>query len=141
MKKIYSRVDEGKLLHIINRYDEIESRTDVAPTDEFLQLATLKMEKGKTFRPHKHIWKDNPSGHFGKVIAQESWVVIKGSVKVHLYDLDDELIEVIGFYQGVCCMPFVWGHTYTILEEDTVGYEYKTGPYQGQKLDKVFLED
>ena len=141
MKKIYSRVDEGKLLHIINRYDEIESRTDVAPTDEFLQLATLKMEKGKTFRPHKHIWKDNPSGHFGKVIAQESWVVIKGSVKVHLYDLDDELIEEIVINQGDCSMPLEGGHTYTILEEDTVVYEYKTGPYQGQKLDKVFLED
>ncbi len=141
MKKIYSRVDEGKLLHIINRYDEIESRTDVAPTCEFLQLATLKMEKGKTFRPHKHIWKDNPSGHFGKVIAQESWVVIKGSVKVHLYDLDDELIEEIVINQGDCSMTFEGGHTYTILEEDTVVYEYKTGPYQGQKLDKVFLED
>ena len=141
MKKIYSRVDEGKLLHIINRYDEIESRTDVAPADEFLQLATLKMEKGKTFRPHKHIWKDNPSGHFGKVIAQESWVVIKGSVKVHLYDLDDELIEEIVINQGDCSMTFEGGHTYTILDEDTVVYEYKTGPYQGQKLDKVFLED
>ena len=141
MKKIYSRVDEGKLLHIINRYDEIESRTDVAPTDEFLQLATLKMEKGKTFRPHKHIWKDNPSGHFGKVIAQESWVVIKGSVKVHLYDLDDELIEEIVITQGDCSMTFEGGHTYTILEEDTVVYEYKTGPYHGHKLDKVFLED
>ena len=141
MKKIYSRVDEGKLLHIINRYDEIESRTDVAPTDEFLQLATLKMEKGKTFRPHKHIWKDNPSGHFGKVIAQESWVVIKGSVKVHLYDLDDELIEEKVINQGDCSMTFEGGHTYTILEEDTVVYEYNTGPYHGHKLDKVFLED
>ena len=141
MKKIYSRVDEGKLLHIINRYDEIEPRTDVAPENEFLQLATLKMEKDKTFRPHKHIWKDNPSGHFGKVIAQESWVVIKGSVKVHLYDLDDELIEEIVINQGDCSMTFEGGHTYTILEEDTVVYEYKTGPYQGQKLDKVFLED
>ena len=141
MKKIYSRVDEGKLLHIINRYDEIESRTDVAPTDEFLQLATLKMEKGKTFRPHKHIWKDNPSGHFGKVIAQESWVVIKGSVKVHLYDLDDELIEEIVINQGDCSMTFEGGHTYTILEEDTVVYEYKTGPYEGVERDKVFLED
>ena len=138
MKKIYSRVEEGKLLHIINRYYEIEKRTDVAPENEFLQLATLKMEKGKTFRPHKHIWKpcQNP-----QVIAQESWVVIKGSVKVHLYDLDDELIEEIVIRQGDCSMTFEGGHTYTILEDDTVVYEYKTGPYQGVENDKVFLED
>jgi cupin fold WbuC family metalloprotein len=137
MKKIYSRVEEGKLLHIINRYYEIEGRTDVAPPNEFLQLATLKMEKGKTFRPHKHIWKPCPNG---MIIAQESWVVIKGSVKVHLYDLDDELIEEIVIRQGDCSMTFEGGHTYTILEDDTVVYEYKTGPYQGVENDKVFLE-
>ena len=141
MISIYSECEEGKLLHIIQRFYEIEGRTDVAPASEFLQLATLRMEKGKTFRPHKHIWKDNPSGHFGKVIAQESWVVIKGSVKVHLYDLDDELIEEIVIKEGDCSMTFEGGHTYTILEDDTVVYEYKTGPYEGQKLDKVFLED
>ena len=137
MKKIYSRVEEGKLLHIINRYYEIEGRTDVAPPNEFLQLATLKMEKGKTFRPHKHIWKPCPNA---QVIAQESWVVIKGSVKVHLYDIDDELIEEIVIRQGDCSMTFEGGHTYTILEDDTVVYEYKTGPYQGVENDKVFLE-
>jgi len=32
------------------------------------------------------------------------------------------------------------GHTYKILEENTIVYEYKTGPYEGQKLDKRFLD-
>ena len=31
------------------------------------------------------------------------------------------------------------GHTYEILADDTVVYEYKTGPYQGQSSDKEFL--
>ena len=35
----------------------------------------------------------------------------------------------------------VSGHTYTILEDDTVVYEYKTGPYTGVENDKVFLND
>ena len=30
------------------------------------------------------------------------------------------------------------GHTYEILEDDTLVYEYKTGPYEGQEKDKVF---
>tara|TARA_B100000700_G_C14721289_1_gene703887 strand:+ start:242 stop:670 length:429 start_codon:yes stop_codon:yes gene_type:complete len=138
MKKIISQVEPGKLLHIINRFDDIQTRTDVAPETEFLQLATLRMEKDKTFRPHKHIWKpcQNP-----QVIAQESWVVIKGSVKCHLYDLNDELLAEEVIRQGDCSMTFEGGHTYTILEDDTVVYEYKTGPYYGQKMDKVFLED
>tara|TARA_B100000427_G_scaffold262936_1_gene227703 strand:- start:186 stop:614 length:429 start_codon:yes stop_codon:yes gene_type:complete len=138
MKKLFSQVEEGKLLHIINRFDEIQTRTDVAPETEFLQLATLRMAKGKTFRPHKHIWKpcQNP-----QVIAQESWVIIQGSVKVFLYDLDDTLLSEEIISQGDCSMTFEGGHTYEILEDNTVVYEYKTGPYYGQKMDKVFLED
>ena len=58
MEKIYSKIGEGKLLHIINRLDEIENRTEVIPEDNFIQCATLKMTKGTTFRPHKHITKD-----------------------------------------------------------------------------------
>ena len=95
MKKIISKVEPGKLLHIINRFDEIEGRTDVAPADQFIQLATLRMEKGKTFRPHKHIWK--PAAKL-EVIAQESWVVIQGSVKIFMYDLDDKLIGTCLLY-------------------------------------------
>ena len=30
---------------------------------------------------------------------------------------------------------------YIILEDDTIVYEYKTGPYEGQEMDKVFLEE
>ena len=33
------------------------------------------------------------------------------------------------------------GHTYKILEQDTIVYEYKTGPYLGQTFDKEFIRD
>ena len=136
MKYIYSKKEPDKLLHLINRLDEITERTNVAPDDQFIQLATLRMEKGKTFRPHQHIWKDSARG---KVIAQESWVIIKGSVKVSMYDTDGQLLETEIIRQGDCSMTFEGGHTYEILEDDTVVYEYKTGPYTGIKNDKVFL--
>jgi hypothetical protein len=38
-------------------------------------------------------------------------------------------------------MTFRGGHNYLILEDDTIVYEYKTGPYLGQELDKVFLNN
>ena len=136
MKKIFCKIDPNILLHIVNRLDEIDGRTDIAPENEFIQLATLKMEKGKTFRPHKHIWKPGEV----ECIAQESWVVIKGSVKVIMYDLDDTIIETPILYPGDCSMTFQGGHTYEILEEDTIVYEYKTGPYKGQKNDKEFIQ-
>ena len=137
MKKIYSKVKPDTLLNLLHRLDEIEGRTNVAPENEFIQLATLKMEKGTTFKPHKHIWKDGED----KVIAQESWVVIKGSVKVIMYDLDDTVIETPILYPGDCSMTFQGGHNYEILEEDTIVYEYKTGPYKGVENDKEFLNE
>lgn len=135
MDKIYSKVKPGTLLHMVNKLEDIEGRTDIAPESEFLQLATLKMEKGKTFKPHKHIWKDGEK----EVIAQESWVVIKGAVIVKMYDLDDALIATPILKAGDCSMTFQGGHTYEILEDDTIVYEYKTGPYKGQENDKEFI--
>ena len=137
MEKIYSRVD-GRLLHIINRIYEFEGRKEIIPKENFLQCATLKMEKGKTFPPHKHITKDR---HYSKQIAQESWVVIKGSVKCKFYDIDDSLIAEPILRQGDASFTLYGGHTYEILEEDTLVYEYKTGPYEGQKLDKIFINE
>jgi cupin fold WbuC family metalloprotein len=136
MEKIYSKVKEGKLLHIINRLDEINGRSEVVPENNFIQCATLKMEKGKTFPPHKHITKDR---HHPEQIAQESWVVIKGSVKCILFDIDDQIISTPILYPGDASFTLYGGHTYEILEEDTIVYEYKTGPYEGQSLDKTFL--
>jgi cupin fold WbuC family metalloprotein len=136
MYNVYSKVEPNKLLHTVHRFYEIEARTEVAPENQFLQLATLRMEKGKTFRPHQHIWKPTP---VDRIIAQESWVIIKGSVEASLFDTDGTLLEKQVLRQGDCSMTFEGGHTYLILEDDTVVYEYKTGPYQGQEKDKVFL--
>ena len=136
MERLYSKIYPDILLHIVNRSYEFEGRKEVIPTDNFLQCATLKMEKGKTFTPHKHITKDR---HHKEQIAQESWVVIKGSVKCILYDLDDTIIATPILRQGDASFTLYGGHTYKILEDDTLVYEYKTGPYEGQELDKEFI--
>ena len=138
MEKIFSKKDPSKLLHIINRFEDIAERTNVVPDEQFIQLATMRLEAGKTFSPHKHIWKKSDDK---EIIAQESWVVIKGSVCVHLYDIDDRHIVDVIIEKGDCSITFEGGHTYSILEDDTVVYEYKTGPYLGQSLDKTFIPD
>ncbi len=136
MHKIYSKLDPNKLCHLVHRLQEIQDRTNVSDDDQFLQLATLRMSAGQTFRPHQHIWKPSPTE---QVIAQESWVVFSGMVEVSFFDTNGQLLEKQILYPGDCSMTFEGGHTYLILENDTVVFEYKTGPYQGQKLDKVFI--
>ncbi|MBT3960381.1 MAG: hypothetical protein HOL09_09320 [Candidatus Marinimicrobia bacterium] len=145
MEHIYSKIDPSKLLHLVHRLEDIESlstkdglaRINVAPEDEFLQLATLHMDEGKTFKPHKHIYKEGEK----EVIAQESWIVVKGSVKVIMYDLDDTIINQLILFAGDCSMTFSGGHNYIIQEKNTIVYEYKTGPYKGIENDKVFLNE
>ena len=135
MEKIYSKVD-GRLLHVVNRLEDITGRNDIIPENNFIQCATLKMEKGKTFDPHRHITKNR---HYPEQIAQESWVVIQGSVKCIFYDIDDTIIAEPILMSGDASFTLYGGHTYEILEDNTLVYEYKTGPYEGQKLDKTFI--
>jgi cupin fold WbuC family metalloprotein len=137
MEKIYSRIKKQKLLHIVYRLEDFEGRQDIIPENNFIQCATLKMNEGKTFPPHKHIKKNRS---YKEKIAQESWVVIRGSVKCSFYDLNDKLIASPILNAGDASFTLEGGHTYEILEDDTIVYEYKTGPYEGQKNDKVFLE-
>ena len=136
MEKVYSKVDPNKLLHVIVRKEDLTpGRVEVVPEDHFIQCALLNMEKGKTFKPHKHIWKERTRN----VIAQESWIVIQGSVKCIFYDLDDTIIATPILYPGDASFTLEGGHTYQILEDNTLVYEYKTGPYEGQALDKTFI--
>ena len=134
MEKIYSKIKPHTLLHIIYRLTDVDGRTNVVPDDEFLQLASIRMKKGQTFQAHKHIIHEKVTN-----IAQESWLVVRGSVKCILYDLNDKIIAEPILNPGDCSLTFRGGHNYYILEDDTIVYEYKTGPYLGQELDKTFI--
>ena len=142
MELIYSKVESDRLLHIIHKSDEFYTieeghRRDVVGEKEFIQLSALNMDEGHTFKPHQHIWRDGEE----KTIAQESWVVIKGSVECHFYDTDATLLRKPILKVGDCSVTLGGGHTYLILEDDTLVYEYKTGPYKGIENDKVHYDD
>jgi len=135
MKKIYSKIDRSNLLHMVFRKNEISrNRTDISPSEELLQVSAFIIDKGKTFRPHKHIEK-----HVLHTITQESWIVFSGKVKVFHYDLDDKLINEDILESGDITITFHGGHTYESLEDNTYVFEVKTGPYYGQSKDKVFI--
>jgi len=137
MENIYSKIDPSKLLHCVKRFDDIKhGREDLIHPDNFIQCSALRLAKGVTFKPHKHNWRKRE----WDVIAQESWVVIRGSVKCIFYDIDDQIIAEPILKAGDASFSFgIAGHNYLILEEDSVIYEMKTGKYEGQEIDKTFL--
>lgn len=138
MIKIYSKVKSGKLLHMVCRpSDMTNSRNDIVDDKQYLQLAILNFDKGKTFRPHRHVYKNVPE----RAIAQESWVVMSGKVEATFYDIDNTIAEKHILEAGDVSITLFGGHNYLILEDNTLVLEYKTGPYYGQSSDKVFLDD
>ena len=141
MEKIYSKIDRKLVLHVINRFSDIQDqksdRADIIEAGNFIQCSSLKMKDGKTFKPHKHIYKKRT---YEKQIAQESWVVIQGAVRCIFYDIDDTVIVKTILLAGDASFTLAGGHTYEILEDNTIVYEYKTGPYEGQENDKEFID-
>ncbi|MDB3973993.1 hypothetical protein N9440_04345 [Alphaproteobacteria bacterium] len=133
MIKIYSRSEKDKLLHILYKKEDFADRQDIVEPSEFIQVASIVLSNNQTFKPHKHIWKNSK---ISRVIAQESWVIIKGKIKVDYYDLDNELLQTAILTEGDCTITLLGGHNYTSLTDDSLVYEFKTGPYEGQSNDK-----
>jgi len=138
-KYIYSKIQPGKLLHVINKKEDIiGKRQDLIPREHFLQMASFKLNKGKKFNPHKHLVQKND---FDERLAQESWICINGSFKAILFDLDDTLLTEEILKSGDCSITLYGGHTYECLEDNTLIIETKTGPYESAERDKVFLNE
>lgn len=136
MEKIYSKINKQLLHQIIRLEDITPGRINLNDDDKFIQCAALNLSKNQTFKPHKHNVNARNEENY---IPQESWCVIKGSVKCIFYDIDDTIIAEPILYAGDASFTFLGGHNYYILEENTIVYEYKTGPYYGQKIDKTFI--
>lgn len=134
---IFSKISKMSLHIIYRKRDFKNGRVDLVNADNFLQCSALKLHKDVTFRPHRHI----PRTRTLDIVAQEAWIVIEGKVKCFYYDIDDSPLATTILNAGDVSITLGGGHTFEILENDTKVFEIKSGPYEGQKLDKVFIDD
>ncbi len=135
MIKFYSNVTQ-ELLHIIFRKEDfVNRRIDISSNEEFLQVAAMSLEDGKTFKPHRHIPLSRET-----TITQESWIVIDGIIESTYYDLDDSFLGQMTLNSGDCTITFRGGHNYKSLRDNSLVYEVKTGPYFGNAVDKVEIK-
>jgi cupin fold WbuC family metalloprotein len=131
-----------KVLHTIYRMHEeessgkLESRVDFTSEDKFLQVAAIKIPNQKSFRPHQHITCKRETD-----MTQESWVIMRGRIDVVLYDEEGQIMGEEILREGDCMVTFYGGHSFKCMEENTLVYEFKTGPYFGREADKVFLDE
>jgi hypothetical protein len=136
MKRIYSNIDKEKLILSELKYSEISKyRTDLSPDREFLQVSGRKLKLGTKVPAHKHLQVNRETD-----ITQEAWIVLKGKIKGIFYDLDNAILYESTLTDGDCIVLYRGGHSLEVLEEDTVFYEFKTGPYFGVEVDKKEIE-
>jgi len=91
------------------------------------------LQPGTYIRPHKH-----PMDH-----ATESIVILKGSIRFFTLDdegsaLTDQILKSTPIPAVIDIEPNIW-HTFIVMEEDTILFECKKGPYNAE-TDKLFAK-
>ena len=99
--------------------------------DEMLQFSALKYKKGKVFQNHVHKYRPRTVER-----TQESWIVLKGKVRVFVFDENKEKIHEQIMTAGQFFISYRGGHGYEILEDDTIVIENKLGDFIGVEADK-----
>jgi hypothetical protein len=134
--------DSGLLLHEVIRPTAVTesilklNRVDFSEPKEFLQGALIEIPANHSFRPHVHLERERS---FSDLRAQESWVVIRGEVSVDYYSDNGVLLITENLRAGDVTITFRGGHGYRTLTSDALVYEFKSGPYEGLEIDKVFI--
>ena len=133
---IYSKVEKHTQLLVINRRYEIsENRTDLCSENQLLQISTKTLKKGTKFRPHKH----NKLQRITET-THEAWIILQGTIRAKFWDIDDKVIHETVLRSGDCAVVYSAGHDFEVLEENTILYEVKNGPYYGRLKDKTFIK-
>lgn len=136
MHKIYN--DTNELQYIIYYASELkDGRYDIVPDDKMLQVSISKHKKDHHPKAHKHLFKDLPKS----AITTECWIVFRGKIRIELYKDHNTIIQEAVLSEGDILVTLFGGHTYKVLEENTIVYEIKLGPFYGTKKDKDFIKD
>jgi hypothetical protein len=129
MEKVFSSSDPGALLHVImNTAASSGDRVDLSPPEEFLQISVIPLTKGRALNPHRALVRS--VRHEGPV--QEAWIVMRGSIEVRLFDLDNTFLKSAVLSAGWLLLTFRGGHSFETADDQTTLIECKAGPYVGR---------
>jgi cupin fold WbuC family metalloprotein len=99
-----------------------------------LQVAGCSYNKGKEFAAHKHIFRERVYEY-----TQEAVIVIQGELLVTIYNREKELISAFHLKAGDMGLFLQGGHGYKVLEDNTIYYELKNGPFTTKEEDKDLI--
>lgn len=105
-------------------------RTDISPPDQLLQVSIVPLAAQREVRPHIHLPRTIPLP--AETVTQECWLVLRGKIRVRLFDLDQTFLYEQELLAGFLLVTYNGGHALECLEKDTVILEFKNGPYLGK---------
>ena len=138
MKRIYSKIEPEKLLHFVYTKKDLDSQEvrgyNISPEEMALQVRTIHSKNLDLFPGHNH-----PSQKRKTKRTQESLIIVEGSIEATYFDIDNTELGKIILKSGDCFITFEGGHKFQVLEQPTMMYEHKNGPYNGVKKDKKMI--
>ncbi len=99
---------------------------------EYIQVGIWgQYEQGKELPAHIHNCFERTSYRTYEVLY-----VISGQIEAIIYDLEENLIDILHVCQGEILILLECGHKYRILDDNTTVLEVKNGPYLGAEKDR-----
>ena len=129
MKEIID--NDKKLLGYFFNIADISKTEFVTSNDKEMQLGFHSYSKNSKLDGHVHLNIKRTTNHTSEFIQ-----VVKGIMKVNIFDEKSVFCSTIFMYPGDCLLQFQGGHSFD-MEKDVIMFELKQGPYLGNKKDKV----
>ena len=106
-------------------------RTNITKVHQILQLAVIGY--GYKNQVNAHFHNPLPRQTLG---TSECWIVMRGKIKVNLYDTDNSPVCSRYLQKGDMAIFYSGGHSLEVFSRKAQIYELKNGPYEGDLLDK-----
>ncbi len=131
------RIERGEKLYAV--YEDLASigkgvNWHSKDTDA-MQVASMSHDKGKVVKPHLHRVRPRSVEY-----TQECVVLVKGKIEFSFYDYDKVFLDKITLNPGDAVTIFGGYHGMEVLEDNSVYFEIKNGPFTGNEVDKEFLD-
>ena len=128
-------VDKNLTIALIVRGNDWEKGLNFITSDhDFQQVGTWVYNKGKKIEPHTHLRCERTVEK-----TQEIIYVRRGRVKVDFYGEQQQFLRSLELSSDDLAIFLNGGHGFEILEDDTMVFESKNGPYLGKDEDKKII--
>lgn len=102
---------------------------------EGIQVSRMYHDKGKVVKAHSHKFHPRSLDH-----TQECLIVFKGKIEFSFYDENKVFFDKIILNPGDLVVVYRGYHGMEVIEDDTLYFEIKTGPFTDIESDKEFID-